>query len=157
MTIGAGLDPCISRHIECLAPHVGISILSDRYDQSENKFDRDSIDMKKIWSLLHQRIVWTIGAAVLAGVAAHPVLGLVLKALGWLHGDSLHAWLLDVGHNMGPLGAAGGLGAAAAAAAAASSPPPAKDKDPDPLCITGGGCTQSFGDRRYAQGSAPVS
>ncbi len=88
--------------------------------------------MKKIWSLLHQRMVWTMGAAVLAGVAAQAVLGLVLRALGLLHGDSLHAWLLDVGHNMGPLGAAGGLGAAAAAAAAASNPPPPKDKDPDP-------------------------
>ena len=54
--------------------------------------------MKKIWSLLHQRIVWTIGAAVLAGVAVPAIVGLVLKALGLLHGASLHTWLLDVGH-----------------------------------------------------------
>jgi hypothetical protein len=88
--------------------------------------------MHKIWSLISHRVVWTIGAAWLAGVAAQAVLGLVLKSLGLLHGASLHTWLLDVGHNMGPLGAAGGLGAAAAAAAAASDPPPPKDKDPDP-------------------------
>jgi hypothetical protein len=88
--------------------------------------------MHKIWSLIYHRVVWTIGAAWLAGVAAQAMLGVVLKALGLLHGASLHTWLLDVGHNMGPLGAAGGLGAAAAAAAAASDPPPPKDKDPDP-------------------------
>ncbi len=88
--------------------------------------------MHKIWSLIYHRVVWTIGAAWLAGVAAQAMLGVVLKALGLLHGASLHTWLLDVGHNMGPLGAAGGLGAAAAAAAAANDPPPPKDKDPDP-------------------------
>lgn len=88
--------------------------------------------MKKIWSLIYHRVVWTIGAALLAGAAAQAMLGLVLKALGLLHSTSLHAWLLDVGHNMGPLGALGGLGAGAAAAGAAGSPPPPKDKDPDP-------------------------
>jgi len=73
-----------------------------------------------------------LGAALLAALAAPAMLGLVLKALGFLHGTPLRTWLLDVGHNMGHLGAVGGLGAGAAAAASASSPPPPKDQDPDP-------------------------
>jgi uncharacterized membrane protein YgcG len=85
--------------------------------------------MKKIWPLLHHRIVWAIGGALLAGVAAPVMVGLVLKALGLLHGASLHTWLLDVGQNVTPIGAAGG---AAAGAAAGGGPIPQKDKDPDP-------------------------
>lgn len=85
--------------------------------------------MKKIGLLLHHRIVGTIGAALLAGVAAPVLVGLVLKALGWLHGASLHTWLLDVGQNVTPIGAAGALGAGAAAG---GGPTPQKGEDPDP-------------------------
>jgi hypothetical protein len=87
--------------------------------------------MKKIWSLLHLRIVWTIGAALLAIVAVPAILVLVLKALGLAHGASLHSWLLDVGQNMGPMGAAGGVGAGVGGSGG-PNPNPQKDKDPDP-------------------------
>jgi hypothetical protein len=70
--------------------------------------------MKKIWSLLQHRIVWTSGAAMLAIAAVPVIVGLVLKALGLVHGASLHTWLLDVGQNMGSGGAAGSFGAGAA-------------------------------------------
>jgi hypothetical protein len=71
--------------------------------------------MKNIRSLLQNEIVWTSAAALLAIVAAPAIVGLVLKALGWVHGASLHMWLLDVGQNMGSGGAAGSFGAGAAA------------------------------------------
>jgi hypothetical protein len=87
--------------------------------------------MKKIWSLLHYRIVWTIGTALLAIVAVPAILVLVLKALGLAHGASLHSWLLDVGQNMGPMGAAGGAGAGVGGSGG-PNPNPQKDKDPDP-------------------------
>lgn len=76
-----------------------------------------SIKMKKIWMLGHHRIVWTIGAALLAIVAVPAIVGLVLKALGLLHGASLHSWLLDVGHNVDGEGAIGGAIAGAVGAA----------------------------------------
>lgn len=85
--------------------------------------------MKKIWPFLQDKIVRTIGAALLGGVVAPVIVGLVLKTLGLLHGATLHGWLLDVGQNVTPLGAAGG---AAAGAAGAGGPLPPKDKDPDP-------------------------
>lgn len=69
--------------------------------------------MKKIWSLLHHRIVWTIVAALLAIVAVPAIVGLVLKALGLVHGSSLHSWLLDAGQNVDGGGAAGSFGSAA--------------------------------------------
>ena len=71
--------------------------------------------MKKIRSLLQHEIVWTSGVALLAIVAAPAIVVLVLKALGWVHGASLHTWLLDVGQNMGSDGAVGSFGAGAAA------------------------------------------
>jgi hypothetical protein len=80
--------------------------------------------MKKIWSLLQNRMVWTSGAALLAIVAAPAIVGLVLKALGWVHGASLHTWLLDVGQNMGSGGAAGSFGAGAAAGGQAGGKSP---------------------------------
>lgn len=84
--------------------------------------------MKKFWRLLHYRIAWTIAGA-LAGVVVPAILVLVLKGLGLVHGPSLHAWLLDVGHHVKPLGAAGGVGAGAGAS---GNPTPQKDPDPDP-------------------------
>ena len=51
--------------------------------------------MKKIRSLLQHEIVWTSGVALLAIVAAPAIVVLVLKALGWVHGASLHTWLLE--------------------------------------------------------------
>jgi hypothetical protein len=86
--------------------------------------------MKKIGALGHHGVVWTVGAALLAAVAAQVVIGLVLKAVGLLHGVSLTTWLLDVQHNMGPLGAAGGIGAGAAGGAGGPGPPNGKDPDP---------------------------
>jgi hypothetical protein len=50
-----------------------------------------------------------IAAALLAGIAA-PIIGLVLKALGLIHGASLHTWLLDVGSNVDAGGATGAIG-----------------------------------------------
>jgi hypothetical protein len=81
----------------------------------ENELIGGFIEMKKISSLLQNRMVWATGAALLAIVAAPAIVGLVLKALGWVHGASLHTWLLDVGQNMGSGGAAGSFGAGAAA------------------------------------------
>ncbi len=52
-----------------------------------------------------------------------------LKALRFLHGASLHGWLLDVQQN---LGAGGALGAIGAGAAGAGDPVPSKGDDPDP-------------------------
>jgi hypothetical protein len=52
-----------------------------------------------------------------------------LKALRFLHGASLHGWLLDVQQN---LGGSGALGAIGAGAAGAGDPVPPKGDDPDP-------------------------
>jgi len=57
--------------------------------------------------LLHHRIT----------IAAPGIAGLVLKALGLIHGVSLQTWPLDVGQNMGWFGTLGSWAAAAAAAA----------------------------------------
>jgi hypothetical protein len=76
--------------------------------------------MKRIRALLHHRIVRTTGAALLAIVAVPAIVGLVLKALGLLHGVSLHTWPLDVGHNVPPIGAVPPL------------PVPAPTPDPTP-------------------------
>jgi hypothetical protein len=84
---------------------------------SENEFIGWAIEMKKLWSLLQHRVVWTSGAALLVIVAAPAMVGLVLKALGLVHGASLHTWLFDVGQNMGADGAAGSLGSTGACAA----------------------------------------
>jgi hypothetical protein len=73
--------------------------------------------MKKLWSLLQNRIVWSSGAALLFIVAAPAMLGLLLKVLGLVHGTSLHTWLLDVGQNMGAGGAAGAFGSSSACSA----------------------------------------
>ena len=61
-------------------------------------------------------MVWTISAALLAVVAVPAIVGLVLKALGLLHGASLHTWLLDVGGNVDGEGAIAGFFGAVAAA-----------------------------------------
>ena len=82
-----------------------------------------------ILAFLHRRLFWVIGGALLAGVSVLAVVAPVLKALGLIHGASLHSWLLDVGHHLTPLGAAGGAGAGAGAA---GDPYPPKGKDPDP-------------------------
>lgn len=87
--------------------------------------------MKKIWSLLHHRIVWMIGAALLAIAAVPAIVAPVLKALGLVHGASLHTWLFDVGQNVGPLGAAGGAGAGVGGSGG-PNPNPQKGQDPDP-------------------------
>jgi hypothetical protein len=63
--------------------------------------------MNKLWSVFQHRIVWTSGAALLAIVAVPAI----------VHGASLHAWLFDVGQNMGADGAAGSLGSAGACSA----------------------------------------
>jgi hypothetical protein len=73
--------------------------------------------MKKLWLLFDHRTVWTSGPALLAIVAVLAMAGLMLKALGSVHGASLNAWLLDVGQNMGWFGAIGGFFSAAAASA----------------------------------------
>ena len=65
------------------------------------------LTMKKLWSLFQPGIVWTSGAALLAIVAVPAI----------VHGASLHAWLFDVGQNMGADGAVGSLGSAGACAA----------------------------------------
>ena len=75
------------------------------------------------------RTVWTIARALLAGVSLPLMVGLVLKALGFLHANSLPTWLLDVQQNLGFDGALGALGAGAAGA---GGPVPTKGKDPDP-------------------------
>jgi hypothetical protein len=85
--------------------------------------------MKRFRWLLHHRTVRTIARALLAGVSLPVMVGLVLKALGLLHGTSLPTWLLDVQQNLGFDGALGALGAGAAGA---GGPVPTKDKDPDP-------------------------
>jgi hypothetical protein len=78
---------------------------------------------------LRNRTVWTIARALLAGVSLPLMVGLMLKALGFLHAHSLPTWLLDVQQNLGFGGALGALGAGAAGA---GGPVPTKDKDPDP-------------------------
>jgi len=85
--------------------------------------------MKRFRCLLHHRTVRTIARALLAGVSLPVMVGLVLKALGLLHGASLHLWLLDVQQNLGFDGALGALGAGAAGA---DGPGPSNDNDPDP-------------------------
>ena len=87
--------------------------------------------MKEIWSSIHHRIVLKAAAIVLAIIAVPAILLLVLKALGLAHGASLHSWLLDVGQNMGPMGAAGGAGAGVGGSGG-PNPNPQKGKDPDP-------------------------
>jgi hypothetical protein len=90
---------------------------------SENEFVGGAIEMKKLWSLLQNRMVWTTGAALLAIVALPAIFILVLKALGFVHGASLHKWLLDYelnvpGHGLwgsGGSGLAGGAGGAGGA------------------------------------------
>jgi len=91
-----------------------------------------SIGKKKFGSPYHHRALWTISAGLLGGVVAPVVVGLVLKALGLLHGVSLTTWLLDVGHNMGLPGAAGGVGAGAAGATGPGDSTPPNHKDPNP-------------------------
>jgi hypothetical protein len=78
--------------------------------------------MKKIWQLFDRRIVWTIGVALLAIAAVPALVDLVLKALGSVHGASLHTWLLDYSLNANGAGAAGAAGAGAAAAAGSHRP-----------------------------------
>jgi len=78
--------------------------------------------MKKTWSFLNHRTAWMMAGAVLAVVAIPIAIDAVLKALGWIHGASLPTWLLDVGQNVPPIGAAGGLGAGAAGAGAPYGP-----------------------------------
>jgi hypothetical protein len=85
--------------------------------------------MKKIWSLLHHRVVWTMGAALLAIVAVPAIVGLVLKALGLVHGASLHAWLHEPGQNVSFSAAVGSLGAGAAGSAGS---PSNRNSNPDP-------------------------
>ena len=63
--------------------------------------------MSKIWSPVHPRIVWTLGAATLAIAAGPAIVVLVLKALGFVHAAALHTGLLDVGQNVSPIGAGG--------------------------------------------------
>jgi hypothetical protein len=72
---------------------------------------------KILRSLSHNRMVLAAAAVLLAIVAVPAIFALVLKALGLLHGPSLHTWLLDVGQNVGSSGARGAAGAGAAAAA----------------------------------------
>lgn len=74
-----------------------------------------SAGIERFWRPLPHRIVWMIAAALLAGTAA-PIIGLALKALGLIHGASLHTWLLDVGSNVDAGGATGAIGAAASGA-----------------------------------------
>ena len=63
--------------------------------------------MREIEPLLHHGII----------IAVPPMVGLLLKALGLVHGISLHTWPLDVDQNLGWGGAIGGFFSAAAAAA----------------------------------------
>ena len=89
----------------------------------------ESIRMKTIRVFLHHRIAWAVAGALLAFVGLPVMVALLMKALSLAQDTSLHSWLLDVGHNMKALGAAGGVGAGAAAAGEPTAP---KDKDPDP-------------------------
>ncbi len=95
-----------------------------------NEIAGESVRMKKHWWPGQRGIVYAIGGAVAAAIAAPVMVGLALKALGLLHGGSLHAWLQDVGHNLPPIGAAGGAGAGAGAGGEPT--PPINPKDPDP-------------------------
>jgi len=69
-----------------------------------------------------------IGAALLAMVVVPAMVALVLKALGLVHGASLHTWLHDVGQNVDWGGAAGSAGAGAAAGGSPGNP----SKNPNP-------------------------
>lgn len=80
--------------------------------------------MKKLWALFQHRIVWTSGVALLAIVAVPAILILVLKALGLVHGTSLHTWLLDVGQGVDADAAAAAAAAAAAGGAGSGQGPP---------------------------------
>ena len=82
--------------------------------------------MKKLRQFWRYRITQLIGGALLVGVVLPFIAGLVLKAFGFLHGTSLHSWLLDVGHHIPPLGAAGGTGAGAGAGSGGPGDPPQK-------------------------------
>jgi len=89
--------------------------------------------MKKLRQFWRYRITQLIGGALLVGAVLPFIAGLVLKVFGFLHGTSLHSWLLDVGHHIPPLGAAGGAGAGGAAGSGGpGGPPDSKSKDPDP-------------------------
>ena len=72
-----------------------------------------AIEMKKIQSVLHHRMVWTLGAALLAIMAVPAIVDVVLKALGLVHGAALHTWPLDVGQNVDGSGAGGSVGSGA--------------------------------------------
>ena len=78
--------------------------------------------MKKLWSLLQNRLVWTTGAALLAIVALPAIFILVLKALGFVHGASLHTWLLDSELNVPGHGLWGGVGSGTAGTAGNTGP-----------------------------------
>jgi hypothetical protein len=69
-----------------------------------------AIEMKKFWSLLQNRMVWTTAAALLTIVALPAIFILVLKALGFVHGASPHTWLLDSELNVPRHGLWGGAG-----------------------------------------------
>jgi len=73
--------------------------------------------MKKLRSLLQNRLVWTTGAALLAIFALPAIFILVLKALGFVHGASLHTWLLDSELNVPGSGLWGGAGSGLAGGA----------------------------------------
>jgi hypothetical protein len=66
--------------------------------------------MKKFLPLLQNRMVWTTAGALLAIVALPAFFVLVLKALGFVHGASLHKWLLDSELNVPRHGLWGGVG-----------------------------------------------
>src|ERR1700676_4676066 len=84
--------------------------------------------MKKLRQFWRYRITQLIGGALLVGAVLPFIAGLVLKVFGFLHGTSLHSWLLDVGHHIPPLGAAGGAGAGAGAGSGGPGDPPPKTK-----------------------------
>jgi hypothetical protein len=81
--------------------------------------------MKKLRSLLQQRIVWTTARALLAFIAVAMIADFLLRALGFVQGASPHTWLLDVQQNLGSDGAAGALGSTGACGAndGADDPP----------------------------------
>jgi hypothetical protein len=84
--------------------------------RAQNEVTGGPRELKKFWRPLHHRIVWVIAGALLAVIAAPVIAGFVLKALGLIHGASLHTWLLDVSSNVNAGGASGALGAGASGA-----------------------------------------
>ena len=106
--------------------------------------------MKKLRQFWRYRITQLIGGALLVGAVLPFIAGLVLKVFGFLHGTSLHSWLLDVGHHIPPLGAAGGAGAGAGASGrgfrrAGRSPPKTKSMRFRTQCRGPGSTTDRFG------------